>query len=150
MNFSVSHDGLLVYVPAGLVGQRDLDWVDREGGEENVVSLTGNMYGPRLSPDGRFVAFQRFLEDPSESNVWVYELARGALTRVTSGGGYDPVWTPDGMRVTFRRPVPDGGDIYWMPWDGSGEPEALVVRDGNQSPVPSPGLPMVRRSRSRS
>jgi Tol biopolymer transport system component len=54
----------------------------------------------RLSPDGRSLAFTR---GPS-SEVWVKDLARGIVSRVsTSGrGSQNPVWTPDGRRLIYR------------------------------------------------
>jgi Tol biopolymer transport system component len=44
------------------------------------------------------------------------------------------LWTPNGRRIAYTH-FPDGsrglnGHIYWVPADGSGPPESLVVRPG--------------------
>jgi serine/threonine protein kinase len=58
---------------------------------------------PRLSPDGRRMARQ--IVDPLRGNpdIWVEDLHDGSLVRVTTATGSDllPVWSPDGLRLTY-------------------------------------------------
>ena len=67
--------------------------------------------------------------DPN-NDVWVQDLERGALTRLTSGGNnVQPIWTPDGKRVVFAKNTGGVRTPFWVPADGSGEPERLFEDD---------------------
>jgi len=56
---------------------------------------------PRVSPDGRFVAFQSTKTDREE--VYVRQLPSGGEeVRISSDGGRDPVWGPDGREIFYR------------------------------------------------
>ena len=77
---------------------------------------------PHLSPSGHRVAVQE------GGDIWVYDTERNTRTRITTSGGTDPVWTPDGRRVTFASNMAGTASIYWAPADGSGEIELLVDR----------------------
>ena len=61
-------------------------------------------------------------------DVWIQELDRGTLTRLTFGEGNDslPIWTPDGERVTFSSSSSGPWNIFSVPADGSGEPVQLT------------------------
>ena len=58
-----------------------MTWVDREGREEPLPLPPGLWVAPRLSPDGSQVAFSN---EDGDQDVWVYDLKRDSLTRVTS------------------------------------------------------------------
>ena len=92
-NVSLSSNGSLVYVAGGALvsAQRLLVWVDREGREE-PLALPPNAYTwPRVSPDGTRVAVSIF--DPGQ-DVWVSDLERGTLSKVTTDPAEDrfPLW----------------------------------------------------------
>jgi Tol biopolymer transport system component len=55
---------------------------------------------PRFSPDGQKMAWD------NGSDIWVYEVRRDALTRLTFGGGPNlvPVWSADGRYIAFSCP----------------------------------------------
>ena len=58
------------------------------------------------------------------TDVWVYDVLRGAPTRLTFDGGNSPIWSPDGKRLVY---APQGrGNLYAINADGSGKPERLV------------------------
>jgi eukaryotic-like serine/threonine-protein kinase len=121
--YSFSDTGSLVYVPGSVQAQRRLLWVSRGGAEEPVAAPARAFRGPRLSPDGREVAVAI---EGQETEVWLYDLSRETLTRLTSQGGteYDPVWTPDGKRVVFHSTTGVVG-LFWQLADGSGGLERL-------------------------
>ena len=78
----------------------------------------------RLSPDGTRVAAE--IED-DEHDIWVWDLARETLTRVTTDPGLDqsPVWMPDGRRLVFTTEAGGVlGALFWQAADGSGAPNA--------------------------
>ncbi|MEE8256806.1 MAG: hypothetical protein V3R60_02855, partial [Acidobacteriota bacterium] len=132
--FDLSQTGTLVYLTGAAGGESTLVWVDREGKREPLLETPHNYSWPELSPDGRRLAVQI---GGSNIDVWVHELSRNVLSRLTFAEGYDgaPVWTPDGERIAFRSSR-DGGaaNIYWKPADGSGEAERLTTSDNLHSP----------------
>jgi Protein kinase domain/WD40-like Beta Propeller Repeat len=124
--FDVARDGTLVYVRGGgAASRRRLVWVDRSGRQEEIHAMPIRPYAAaRLSPDGSRVAVQI---DDGDHDIWVWDLAREMLTRVTTDAGVDhsPLWTPDGQRLIFTR----GGDLgalFWQAADGSGPAERLT------------------------
>ena len=59
-------------------------WVDRTGAAQPIAAAgPGSYLGPRLSPDGQKIAVARRRERSRTTDVWVYDVERGAPTRVT-------------------------------------------------------------------
>lgn len=136
--FAVSANGFLAYAPGGEVaGARRVVWVDREGKEESLPLPPRSYLHPRISPDGRQVVIE--VEGPNH-DVFVYELARSILTKVTfDGSSHSPLWSPDGKRITFRAGMPDPFTMWWMPTDRSGRAERLVMTGAPQIGFKPPG-----------
>jgi serine/threonine-protein kinase len=124
--FDVARDGTLVYVTGGgAAARRRLVWVDRRGRQEEIRGMPIRPYAAaRLSPDGSRVAVQ--IGD-GDNDIWVWDLARETLTRVTTDAGVDhsPLWTPDGQRLIFTR-GDNMGALFWQAADGSGPAERLI------------------------
>jgi serine/threonine protein kinase/Tol biopolymer transport system component len=123
-----SRDGTLVYVPGSAANDETRPvWVDRQGKVQPVGMPPRSYRSLSLSPDGRRLAL--VIGDPN-NDVWVQDLERGALTRLTSGGNnVQPVWTPDGKRVVFARNTGGVRTPFSVPADGSGEPERMFEPD---------------------
>ena len=123
-HFSVADTGSLVYLPGGPGGgQSEFVWVDRTGQTQPVgVEPRAYAWG-RVSPDGKRVA----VDTTNEDDVWIYDLTREAMTRLTFDEASDssPLWTPDGSRVVFRSGR-EGGGLFWKSADGTGEVERLL------------------------
>jgi serine/threonine protein kinase/Tol biopolymer transport system component len=122
--YSFSATGSLVYVPGSVEAtERRLVWVSRSGAEQPVAAPARAYRGPRISPDGREVAVA---VEGQETQVWLYNLSRETLTRLTFQGrtNYNPVWTRDGKRIAFTSIGLDGG-VFWQLADGSGGLERL-------------------------
>ncbi len=104
-NYAVSRQGTLLYVPGGVGAQttlRSLVWVDRKGHEEPIKAPLRDYGPPRVSPDGTRLAMQ--ILEPDNSDIWIWDLARETLRRLTFAPGTDglPLWTPDGRRIIFN------------------------------------------------
>jgi len=81
-----------------------------------------------LSPDGRFLAI--IIADPT-SDLWVQDLERGTLTRRTSGAEPGIVnWALDGERIVFGSRRDGQRKAFWVPRDGSSEPQPFHTGDG--------------------
>ena len=144
VNAEVAANGTLVYV-AGAVGpaSRSLVWVDRSGREEPLPAPSRAYLYPRLSPDNTRIA----LHIPAdEGDVWVWDLMRSALTRLTFDPALDrlPVWTHDNRSILFDSERGGESNIYIQTADGTGAPIRLsenrlaqiatsVTADGTQA-----------------
>ena len=127
-HFSLARNGSVIYLPgpAGASPEDAPIWVDRRGTTSPVSQHRGAFIAPRLSPDGRRLAI---LAIGANQDVWLLELGRASLTRLTLTGSeeFDPVWTPDGARVAYTSErLGRNPEIFWKPADGSGEEEKLT------------------------
>ena len=136
--YSFSLTGTLIYVPGSVqAAGLKLVWVDRKGTEQPLPAPAHNYVLPKVSPDGRRVAVG--IEE-SDSQIWLYDLGRDTLTRLTLEGNanIDPVWTPDGKRVVFKG---TGNRLFWQPGDGSAGAEALTNSELATNNVPGSWTP---------
>jgi eukaryotic-like serine/threonine-protein kinase len=128
-NYAVSRSGGLVYAPGGVLG-RSLVWVDRQGHETPIKAPPRAYAIPRLSPDGTRVALD--IRD-QQNDIWIWDLARETLTRLTSDPGLDaePLWTPDGRRLLFSSTRTGLSGVYWQAADGTGTAVRLTTASTN-------------------
>jgi len=136
VDYSFSSNGTLVYVPgtADTSTTRTLVWVDREGQEEPLAAEPQSYQSPRISPDGLRLAIT--VDDSGGSDVWIYDLEREILTRLTFDPAADhyPVWTPDGRRIVFDSGrVGASHNLFWKAADGTGQAERLTTSPSNHT-----------------
>jgi Tol biopolymer transport system component len=63
-------------------------------------------------------------------DIWVYDLSRGTLDRITSqGSSGGPIWTPDGKRIVYERRPQAGAAVASVAADGSDTPTILATHD---------------------
>ena len=129
--YAVADDGSLAYLPdtGGSGGTRRLAWINRNGAEEPVASPPRSYRSLSLSPDGTRAAVEIL---DGGRDIWVAELSRGTLTRITSDPGDDtnPLWSPDGQRLLFGSARNGPPELLRKSADGSGEVEVLTSFDG--------------------
>jgi serine/threonine protein kinase/Tol biopolymer transport system component len=137
---SVSDNGTLVYqqgpVIPSLTPQLTLSYFDRSGGEQPLKVPAGPYSEPRVSPDGRYLAYGS--DDGRDVFIWVYDLKAGGSPRRLTFGGRDryPAWSADSRRVTFQSDRDGSAAIYWQPADGSGVAERLTAPAKGRGHVP--------------
>ena len=133
VDYSLSSNGTLIYVSGETRKQTQLVWVDRRGTMEVLYAIQHNFQEPRFSPDGNRLSVTVW--EGEDSDIWIYEIARGILTPLTfEGQNKSAIWTPDGKRVTFSSNRNDEWNISWMPTDGSGAAEELTAGKNPQTP----------------
>ena len=114
--------------PAGY----ELALVNIDGTKKVLGQLPPTVYAPRISPDGKRVAFEtRDLSGPDGPRLWTADLSdiagRKVLPLVAGAINWAPMWTPDGQRLVFIVSSPDRPDaVYWRRADGSGDAEHLI------------------------
>ena len=131
-DYAVSDTGELVYqAETRSVTNFSLVWVDRRGVEQPLPAPPHDYEAAKLAPDGARAAVSFPSNSGGANQIWIYEMARGTVTRLTSEGfNTDPLWTPDGRRVTFRSNNGGKSGIYWVLADGSAQPELLLAGPG--------------------
>ncbi|MEX2271832.1 MAG: protein kinase [Vicinamibacterales bacterium] len=144
-NFDISAGGHLVYTGAGdAAGRRTIAWVDRAGRETPVAAPVRNYFYVRLSPDQTRLSLDSRDE---EQDIWIWDLKREALTRLTDKAGPDNygLWTPD-HRIIFNSEAAGRTELFHHRPDGVGQPQQFtdtlaekhvpfpnaVTRDGKQ------------------
>lgn len=101
--------------------------VERTGGAaRRLTSFQGITQNPKLSPDGKLVAFSA--EYAGNTDVYVVPVEGGQPKRLTWHPSADVVqgWTPDGKSVVFASPratwAPSGAPRFWsVPVEGGVE-----------------------------
>ena len=77
-----AEDGTLIYLSSSVLMDSTLGWVNREGETTTLVTQGLNLAQPRLSPDGKRVAFVRD-SNTIGSHLWIMDLETGRDTRLT-------------------------------------------------------------------
>jgi Tol biopolymer transport system component len=107
-------------------------WVDRKGTVQPTPAAAGAYLGPRLSPDGQKLAASLRAEG-RRPDIWVFDIVRGAPTRLTFSGGAWPVWSPDGRRVVYNSVVNGVNNLHVIDAGGGGKPEQLLTSANGQT-----------------
>ncbi|HET8945905.1 MAG TPA: hypothetical protein VFQ07_02885, partial [Candidatus Polarisedimenticolia bacterium] len=122
--FALTSAGSFFDVPGVDQARTRLVWVDREG-RITPTAAAPDLFGTiRLSSDGRRALVE---VGALQDDVYVYDLADGRRTRITSDGksGRRGMWHPDGRRVIFYSHP----DHRWVmkPVDSDVPPEPLAI-----------------------
>ena len=133
-DLSLSASGTLAYTTISSNAPETVSWVSRDGAAEPAdPSWTRDweFEGLALSPDGRHAAV--VIEGTARGDVWIKQLDRGPLSRLTFSGDYNgaPTWSPDGRYVTFISFRRGNGDVWMKRADGSGSDSLLLDLDRN-------------------
>ena len=138
---AISRTGTLAYARGGPfpASNRRLVWIDAQGRESPVGAPPRAYLAPRLSPDGKRIAFT--LHPSQDQDVWVDEPPDGPSSRMTFGGhNAFPIWTPDGSRLTISRSSGGPTNLFWVPLTG-GKDEPKILASAEQSRTPADWTP---------
>ena len=143
-HFSVSSTGSLVFVPGPASTSSalsDLALVDRNGTVQPLKLPPGPYEYPRLSPDGKRIAFGT--DDGKDAIVWIYDVAGASSARRLTLGGRNrvPVWSADGERVAFQSDRDGDLGLFWQRADGTTAAERLTKPDKDTAHVPESWSP---------
>ncbi len=135
--FALSGHGSLVYAPGTVYTPNlRLIWVDRQGNAEPLPAPPGRYFHPRLSPDGRSIALGI---DDVPPHIWLYDIAQQMKPKRFTFESYNrfPIWTPDGVHVTWASPRGENlPDIWWKAANGGGGSDQLTrSREAVQVPL---------------
>ena len=117
--FSFASNGSLIYIPGAVSARWDLALTDRKGGVEPLKLPPGAYEVPRVSPDGRRIAFGT--DDGKEAIVWIYELSGATAMKAAHARKQQPVSDvvvgrqTGGVSVRSRRRCRDllAADGWW-------------------------------------
>ena len=142
-HLSVSVTGTLIYRPGPVstLGQvMSLGFFDRKGAAELLKIPPGRYELPRVSPDGKRIAF-----GSDDGTIWIYDLSgASAVRRLTfdgQGNNRFPVWSADSHRVTFQSDREKDLGIFWQLADGAGAAERLVTAEPETACIPEAWSP---------
>jgi serine/threonine-protein kinase len=135
LDFDVSNEGTLIYWASSTAQPRELVWVDRQGSEESLGAPARSYLYPRISPDGARVAID--VDDPEDRDVWIWDLRRSTLGRLTRDSAGNPLvtWSPDGRHLAFGSERSGVSNLFLLAADGAGEPERLLDSATLQMPI---------------
>jgi len=132
--FSAADSGLFAYLSESNAAT-PISWQSQSGESAVLRSTPATWSDPAFARDGRQLAITIF--DGRRSDVWLYDLARDALARLTqqSPSAFKPVWTPDGSRIAFTAAGGGTGvfHIAWQRADGSDAVQRLTQGANGQA-----------------
>ncbi|MDZ4674624.1 MAG: protein kinase, partial [Gemmatimonadota bacterium] len=133
VDFAVAANGTLAvrWSRGTRLGPTRLVQIDPRGGSR-ILRDDGRRYDqPRLSPDGRQLLVRVDAAAFNTGDLWVIELASGAMTRLTTGNNsYRASWSRDGSRVFYMTGNASTSRVMTKPWDGSGADSVVLDRTG--------------------
>ena len=138
-NYGISKTGHSCISPepaSGVITVRHTGLGDRRGRRSRWGLHDG---GIRPAPVARWTRVAFEAREP-QSDVWIWEIRRRLLTRVTSDGASDilPVWSPDGQRLVWASDRGGGlVNLYTRSADGTGRVERVTVSPKSQRPPAS-------------
>jgi Tol biopolymer transport system component len=99
--FSISHEGDLVFIPGTNITKGQFAWVDRSGEVERLDFKSAAYTRYNLNSTGDKIAVAVSGESP---DIEILDINKGSATKLTTKGiNWWPVWSPDDSKIVFAR-----------------------------------------------
>ena len=150
--FAAARDGALVFVPPAVTaGENRLVFVDRNGRSEPIDPVSDHHQTPRLSPDGRRVAFSA-VTTILQRDLWLLDLDDGTRHRLTDSAGdnHSPLWSRDGRSITFASSRTGLQQVFRLRLSTPGAAEAILHGDSPHARIMVSRRPASRLPRATS
>lgn len=123
---TASDTGIIAFRP-DLSVKRQVTWLDRTGKTLGTIGepLADMRWGD-LSPDGHTLAITTQPGEVGPPDIFLMDMARGTLTRLTTETSGVARWSPDGTRIAFEAGRSGILDLY-VKVVGSSGPDALLL-----------------------
>ena len=124
---TVSNEGTLLYRAGARGSFSSLVWLDRAGLGVKPLREKDLFARFALSRGGERLAFSVNTGGQGAADLWVYDLARDAASRLTFDDGNEdwPVWSPDDRFLYYNSDRRNDGTIFRRASDGTGSPEEI-------------------------
>jgi serine/threonine-protein kinase len=106
--------------------------VDEPPAAHAIIATTANETDPRLSPDGKWLAY--ISDESTRDEVYVQEYPSGRRWQISTGGASSPYWSHDGSELFY---VSNAANVMAVGVSGGVEPEMgapqelFSIRSGN-------------------
>ncbi len=133
--FAASGNGVLLYAAGTGAGSKmPLRRIDRAGKLGDPFGDPAEYSSLAVSPDGKRIAAG--IADPATGlpALWIAD-ERGARARLGTGAGMDqPVWSPDGTRITYTKYEERATSVCVMPASGGPEQRLFFIKNSLTTP----------------
>jgi Tol biopolymer transport system component len=115
------------------IGVFDLDAKTAQFSHRYVpVGMGGQPPAPVWSPDGRWLAYVAWAENPDEAGLWVFwadgqQTGEQALATGRSRTAPSPIWSPDGSWLVFSSTPDMAGAGLWLAEAGTWDLQPLAL-----------------------
>jgi serine/threonine-protein kinase len=130
-HMAISGEGTVAFAPSARAFELVLVEPD---GRERLVAEHPMLQNPQFSPNGQRLAVAVSRNSGERPDVWIHDLIGASPAyRLTSEGGSAPLWTRDGVSVTyayppeFSRKADDVPGIYNRSADGRGDAQQVTA-----------------------
>ena len=109
--YSISQNGVLVFVEGSQMNQMTMMALDTTGGVSELYHETA-FYGTfRISPDGKFIAIEE--KESSYFNIKIFDVERKQFSSITKEGpNYRPVWANSSKEIYYSSFRNNKREIY--------------------------------------
>ncbi len=126
VDYDVSNNGHLVYLPGTLNKDLELVWADLEGKVTPVSAQLQPYNAPRVSPNGTKIAVTFGVVRGSDNDIWIYDIKQSSFSRLTFGKKmFAPAWSADSKTIYYANAVASEEGIWEISADGGSEGKLL-------------------------
>ena len=124
--------GMMLFQTGTSETDRALFWGDLETQSSVQIGSSGQIFYPRISPDGTQCVVEVQGEAPLGRDLWMVDLQTGQRTRFTfeEGDEIAPCWTPDGATIVYTSRLEGTSAIMQRPVEGTGGAATLYESPG--------------------